>query len=57
MGIFTARNEVVILFMGGCVSQHALQVVSQHSLQKVSRREGVVVSQYALQVSKPTPRA
>ena len=35
------------------VSQHALQVVSQHALQQVSKG---VVSQHALQVSRPTPR-
>ena len=36
------------------MSQHALQVVSENSLQQVSR--AVVVSQHALQVSRPTPR-
>ena len=36
----------VILFMGGGVSQHALQVVSQHALQVFSGGGGV--SQYAL---------
>ena len=30
----------VILFTGGVVSQHALQVVSQHTLQQVSMGEG-----------------
>ena len=38
----------VILFTGGMLSQHALQVVSQHALQQVSSG---VVSQHALQVS------
>ena len=52
----------------GVVSQHALQVVSQHALQQVSGRGGIhtclaaglqggwVVSQHALQDSRPTPR-
>ena len=44
----------VIVFRGGVVSQHALQVVSQHALQQLSR--GRVVSKHALQVSRPTPR-
>ena len=39
---------------GGGVSQHAFQVVSQHALQQVSRVG--VVFQYALQVSRPSPR-
>ena len=57
VAIFTARNEVgarlcFYTFLG-MVSQHALQVVSQHALQQVSR--GCVVSQHALQVSRPTP--
>ena len=43
--IITVRNEVakvmflhvsVILFGGGVLSQHALQVVSQHALRQVS---------------------
>ena len=38
----------------GVLYQHALQMVSQHALQQVSRRG--VVSQHALQVSRPTPR-
>ena len=37
------------------VNQHALQVVSQHALQQVSGGGGVVVSQHALHVSRPTP--
>ena len=36
------------------VSQHALQVVSRHALQQVSG--GGMVSQHALQVSRPTPK-
>ena len=43
----------VILFKRWGVSQHALQVVSQHALQQVSRG---LVSQQALQISRPTPR-
>ena len=39
----------------GVLSQHALQVVSRHALQQVSGG-GVVVSQHALQVSRPTPK-
>ena len=39
---------------GGVAYQHALQVVFQHALQQVSR--GGVVSQHALQVSRPTPK-
>ena len=45
--LVTGCNEVVakvmflqvsvILLTGGCVSQHALQMVSQHALQQVSR--------------------
>ena len=42
----------VILFMGG-LSQHALQLVSQHALQQVP---GGVISQHALQVSRPTTK-
>ena len=38
---------------GGVTSQHSLQVISQHALQQVSRG---VVSQHALQVSRPTTR-
>ena len=37
----------VILFTGGLLSQHALQVVSQHALQQVSRG---VISKHVLQV-------
>ena len=37
------------------VSQHASQVILKHALQQVSRGEGVV-SQHALQVSRPTPK-
>ena len=44
----------VILFTGG-VFQHALQVVSPHASQQVSSGRGVV-SQHALQVSRPTPK-
>ena len=44
----------VILFTGVVVFQHALQVVSQHAWQQVSK--GGMVSQYPLQVSRPTPK-
>ena len=40
--------------MEGVLSHHALQVVSQHALQQVSG--GALVSQHALQVSRPHPR-
>ena len=43
----------VIVFTGGVLSQHALQVVSQHALQQVS---GGGLSKHALQVSRPKPK-
>ena len=43
----------VILFTGGVVSHHELQVASQHGLQQVSMG---MVSKHALQVSRPKPR-